>query len=144
MRSEDIPELPGYLTVATVAKMFGMRKESIFHKIYEQKSFQHVYRIGGKVTFKGLDGKVRVEDDVSQRPIIVLLESEVMRVFQQEMDSASAKPEPSNDLTLWNKRVKQWGRDTGWAEAPIQVNGRPPLKLVKAYLAANPADPRPE
>lgn len=129
MRSEDIPELPGYLTVSAVAKMFGIQKESVFYKIYSQGAFKHVYRVGSL--------------EETQRPVLLLLESEVKQVFKAERDSV--RVHTSRELlNSWNKRVKDWGRVTQWNGAEIKINGRPQQELVAAYLAANPADPRPE
>lgn len=129
MRSDEIPELPGYMTVATVARIFGIEKESVFYKIYEQGAFQHVYKVG--------------PPEETRRPVLLLLESEVRRVFSTER--ASVPMHTSRTLLKeWNKRVKAWGRETGWTETPIADAGRPPKALVQAYLEANPEDTRPE
>lgn len=113
MRSEDIPELPGYLTVQAVGKLFGIAKESVFWKIYTQKAFQHVYKVGSP--------------DETQRPVLLILEDEAHKVFKQEQLSRVREDTDAEKLNAWNKRVKQWGRDTGWDTMPIRVSGRPPM-----------------
>lgn len=129
MRSEDFPELPGYLTVAAVAKLFDITKESIFWRIYHMKTFKKVYRIGSK--------------EETKRPVIVLDEAEVMEVLARERHLV---PEPESDkqeLIAWHRRVKDWARANNWTQTPIQPQGRPAHAMIIAYVAANPADPRP-
>jgi hypothetical protein len=132
----DIPELPGYVSVSRAAAIFGFSKPSIYYKIYEQGSFRHVYRI------KGADDETR--------PVLVLLESEVLAV--KEAEDAAAMPVGEADLpyakrlTRWHRRVKKWGLDaaTGSAVAQsINYRGFPTLQLQAAYLAAHPEDPKP-
>ncbi len=129
MKIGDIPELPGYLTVYRVAKLFGLSKASIYYKIYEQQAFKHVYKIPGS------------END--QRPVLVVLESEVHQVLAQERARAAQEPLRVR-LNAWNKRVKDWGRATNWGDGvPIHKSGMAHKSLVEDYLAANPNDPRP-
>src|SRR3954469_18984974 len=128
MKLEDIPELPGYISVARAARIFDMTKASIYYKIYEQEKFKHVYRLGGV--------------DEESRPVLMLLESEVRQVAKAELDEADIVPLKER-LNAWNKRVKQWGRETGWTATEIHVAGQPDLKLQGAYSAANPGDARP-
>lgn len=129
MKLEDIPEMPGYISVARAARIFDMTKASIYYKIYEQEKFKHVYRLGG--------------GDEESRPVLLLLESEVRQVAAREAEEAAVVP-LKDRLNAWNKRVKDWGRRTGWSATEIHVAGQPDLKLQAAYLAATPQDVRPE
>ncbi len=132
MNIDDIPEFPGYLGVSRVAQLFGITKTGVYYKIYDQRVFRHVYKVAGN------------ED--GQRPTLMLWEPEVMEVLKRETDEREKRGVPLRDrVSAWNKRVKQWGRDTGWNNgAHIHDTGRPHNDLVSAYLASNPDDPRPE
>lgn len=129
MKLEDIPPIPGYVSVARTAKILGMTKASVYYKIYDQDAFKRVYKLPG------------AED--ASRPVLLLLESEVREVAERE---AAARPrDPAREaLAAWNKRVKDWGRTTGWSVTDIRAPGQPHLSLQAAYIAANPDDVRPE
>ena len=129
MKIEDIPTMPGYVSVARAAKIFGMSKASIFYKIYEQEAFRHVYRLAG------------AEDHA--RPVLLLLESEVYQVAAREREEARTESFRAR-LNHWNKRVKQWGRETGWTRTEIHTAGQPHRLLQQAYLAVHPDDRRPD
>jgi hypothetical protein len=126
-QADQFPELKGYLSVARVAELFGMKKASIYYKIYEQRRFKQVFRVPGAT------------DDA--RPVLVLLESEVRQVLAEEQ--ANAEPSPQQRLTEWHRRVKAWGRDNGY-ELKIHAAGKPLLEICEAYERANPQDPHPE
>lgn len=130
MKIEDIPELPGYISVSRVAAKFGMTKASIYYKIYEQGAFRHVYKVTGS------------DDD--QRPVLLLLESEVEQVYRAEKERENYVPLRER-THAWNKRVKQWGRDSKWGGGvPIHAAGQAHRDLQLAYVKAHPDDPRPE
>lgn len=128
----DIPELPGYLPVARIAADYGVHKGTIYYMIYHQAAFRHVYKV-----------TTGVEDP---RPLIVILESEVRSVFAERERRANEAREltPAQQLNVWNRRVKQWGRDTAWDRTPILTAGPPSVPLTAAYLDAHPDDPKPE
>ncbi len=129
---DDIPELPGYLTVAAVAEKYGVGKGSIYNMVYSQLRFKNVFKIT-----KGGNGG-------DKRPLILLLETEVARVFSDKSQYTVSDPELAARRSDWRKRVKTWGRADGWNETPIAVSGPPHASLVHAYLQANPDDPMPE
>ncbi len=129
---EDIPELPGYSTVAAVSERYGVVKGTIYHMLFEQGKFKHVYKIR-----KGGNGG-------ETKPLLMLLDAEVERVFADRSKLPVNDPELSRRRTEWSKRVKNWGREVNWTQTPIAVSGPPPAVLVAAYVQANPRDPRPE
>lgn len=128
---KDIPELPHYVSVAWVAKLFGVSKTAIYYKIYEQEKFREVYRVGGDPD----DPKGERE-----RPFLLLRKSEVEKVKKAE-DEAKELPPMRLRVNEWNKRVKAWGRLNGFST--VNERGRPNLLLTKAYIESHPDDPRP-
>ncbi len=129
---DDIPELPGYITVAAVAEKYGQSKGAIYNMVYGQVRFKHVFKIT-----KGGNGG-------DKRPLILLMESEVAKVFEDKSKFTVQDPELAAKRAAWRKRVKEWGRGEGWTETPIAISGPPHAQLVHAYLEANPNDPMPE
>lgn len=130
MNINDIPELPGYMTVNRVAALLGLSKASVYYKIYDQKAFKHVYKVSGR--------------DNDQRPVLLLLESEVKAVVAEEQRKAEQQPLRVR-LHAWNMRVKEWGRSTGWGGGvPIHKSGMAHKDLVRDYVKEHPEDPRPE
>jgi hypothetical protein len=125
---EQIPQIPGYLSVAQAAEIFGYAKESIFYKIYRQRAFNHVYRVG--------------DTSPGSRPVLVLLEAEVREVKARE-DAASTEEPFKSRLRSWNRRVKQWGVDNNWTQNVIHKSGQPHIDLQAAYEKAHPDDLRP-
>lgn len=126
----SLPELPGYVSIARAAAMMGCSKVTIYSKIYDQGVFQHAYRIGG------------AQDDTG-RPVLVLLEQEVKDRLAADAEREASRVVPyRHQLTAWNRRVKEWGRQSGWSGA-IHTAGQPHLELANAYEAAHPQDPRP-
>lgn len=128
MKLEEIPPIPGYISVARTAKILGMTKASVYYKIYEQNAFKTVFKLPGS------------EDE--SRPVLLLLESEVRRVGVREAEERTMVPLKER-LAGWNTRVKTWGSDNGW-QTPIHRAGQPPKALQEAYLSAHPEDVRPE
>lgn len=124
----DFPEVPGYMTVAQVAKLYGVSKENVYYKIYTQRRFRKVFRVG----------KNRNE---TTRPVLLLDEAEVRAMHARETAVSYDK-----QLLEYNRRVKEWARRTGWRSrtgTPTHLNGPPHRELVEAYTAANPQDPPP-
>lgn len=125
----EFPEIPGYISVARTAKIFGFSKASIYYKIYTQRAFQHVYRLGGA--------------GEGTRPVLLLLESEVRAVKAAE-DAAAAVVPFKDRLNAWHKRVKEWGKaQPQLFSGPIHTAGQPHLDLQTLYLDHHPGDPRP-
>src|SRR3954468_18263042 len=94
LQMKDIPELPYYISVAQAAKMFGLSKVSMYYKIYTQRAFQNVFRIGGNP-----------EDPAgsNERPFLLLLKSEVHEVLKAEIE-AQNRVTPEQQLNDWNHR----------------------------------------
>lgn len=124
---QDIPELPGYMTVADIAERYGINKGTVYHMIYESQRFKTVFKIS-----KG---------GTNQRPMLLVSESEVMKAFAGR--TVVTDPQQVVKVGEWNKRVKQWGLDTGWTQTPIFPSGPPQISLVEAFVKANPDDVRP-
>lgn len=138
---EDVPELPGYLTVAAVAEMYQIHKGTVYYMIFKSRRFRTVFKVTKGMSSQG---------EKDKRPLLLLDEREVKQVFAQKAEDAtlngSTDPQLKAKLTAWNKRVKQWGRDNGWTETPIAISGPPQIQLIEAYLKAHPEDrkPRPD
>lgn len=129
---KDIPEHPHLMSVAQVAKYFGITKTAVYYKVYNQERFKQVYRIGGD------------PDDPhgeKERPFLLLLRSEVEMVKAAE-EAAKVGPSHPQKVNEWNKRVKAWGRGQGYST--VNERGRPNKLLTEAYITAHPDDPRPE
>lgn len=129
----DFPEVPGYMTVKQVAALYGMSRENIFYKIYTQRRFQKVYRVGKDM-------------DETERPMLLLDEAEVRAVHARDTARETAATFEQL-LNAFNKRVKAWGREHDWHSAtgtPVRVHGAPHRELVEAYLRAHPDDPEPK
>lgn len=125
----ELPELPRFINIAQAARILGISKTSVYYKIYEQKKFNVVYRVGG--------GKDAEADD---RPYILLLKVEVEDLAEAEKAAAAEVP-LRIQVNLWNKRVKDWGRQNDWGV--VNPKGRPNLDLIEAYVESHPNDPRP-
>lgn len=135
MKLSDIPILPGYIGVARAAKILGISRVSVYYMIYDMDAFKNVFKVESR--------------DGDTRPMILMAEAEVRRVAAEKAEKASTPSEaPLRDrITVWNKRVKKWGVETGWDKTSgVRINqaGQPHHDLKAAYLAAHPGDPRPE
>lgn len=143
IKMADIPELTRYMTIAQVAKLFGVSKTAIYNRIYAREQFPTLFRLGGNPAVGPED-----PDEREERPIILLLRSEVQAAWEQEQrekaDSAAAPMPQPRKLTEFHRRVKAWGIETGWCGGPIGVKGAPRSDLVAAYESAHPDDLRPE
>lgn len=128
---KDIPELPGYLTVAAVSERYGIHKGTVFYMIYNSRRFENVYKVS--------KGKTNGTED--QRPLLLLLEEEVKTVMADR--GLTEQAGPNSTLAAWNRRVKDWARSIGWTQTPIEVKGPPQRALVAEYLKANPDDIKP-
>lgn len=128
-RVNELPELPRFINIAQAARILGITKTSVYYKIYDQKKFNVVYRVGG--------GKDAPPDD---RPYILLLKVEVEDLAKAEREAAAEVP-LRIQINLWNRRVKEWGRQNGWGV--VNPKGRPNLDLIEAYVKSHPNDPRP-
>ena len=132
---EEIPELPGYMSVTQAAKAFGVTKQGMYWRIYDAQMFKAVCRVGGN------------EED--ERPFLLLSINEVEQLLRAEREQtpeqaeAQAKREHAHRVNEWHKRVKAWGRQTGFNDGRIAAQGRPPKALVDAYLSAHPDDSKP-
>jgi hypothetical protein len=132
MTINDIPELPGYITVAAVADKYGLSKGMVYYLLYTKQAFGRPYKVSRGAS--------------DERPLILLDTREVDQIMEGrkaemiEHDRASA---PAEDLRQWNLRVKDWGRSTGWDTTRISVSGQPGKQLVAAYQATHADDPRP-
>lgn len=123
----DLPELPGYVSVAQAANILGMAKTSVFYNIYTTRLLNQVFRVGN------------VEE--GERPFILLLKTHVEQVAKK----LNSLPEPTCEQLLaeWNQRVKQWGLTSGWDKFRISEKGVPRRELVADYLKDHPEDARP-
>lgn len=127
LQAMDLPELPGYVSVAQAAKILGMAKTSVFYNIYTTGILRQVFRVG--------------DEKEEERPFILLLEADVKRVAEQRL----AVPAPTYEglLAEWNQRVKGWGASSGWDKFRISEKGVPRRELVQDYLKDHPEDTRP-
>lgn len=130
---DEVPTLPGYLTVGQISAMYGVHKHTIYYMVFETKRFQHVYKVTSEVPGGERD----------HRPVLMILAEEVKRVMEEREKAESSSPDMVKQLTQWHRRVKAWGRDTGWTQTPITPSGPPHLQLQAAYLQANPDDRKP-
>lgn len=131
---EEIPELPGYMTVAAIADKYHVHKGTVYYMITNSLSF------GPNAVFKASKG---TGDD--QRPLLLVRTDAVTRVFaKRAKDFKPVTDEYATAINDWNRRVKQWGRDSGWTLTPIRTMGPPQHDLMAAYLRENPGDMRPE
>lgn len=131
----DYPQLPGYMTVAQVAKLWGTSKENIFYKIYNQQKFKHVYRVGEN-------------EDETKRPMLMLLAAEVREVYEREQrEKQEGKPlTVAQQRAAWFGRVRVWGREQGWRSktgSPVYDSGPLHRDLMDDYLKAHPDDAEP-
>lgn len=135
MKLSDIPILPGYIGVARAAKILDISRVSVYYMIYEQDAFKNVFKVESR--------------DGDTRPMILMAEAEVRRVAAEKQERASQPPPgPLRErVTAWNKRVKDWGVQTGWdISSGVRINkaGQPHQDLKVAYLKEHPDDLRPE
>lgn len=126
---KDIPLLPRYISVAQAARIFGMSKPGIYDKIYKQRKFDVVFRVG--------------DDEYGDRPFLLLLKDEVLAVKKHEDEIAAMPPPLTALVSAWNQRVKDWGRQSDMDGFRVNPKGPPNARLVEAYLNSNPRDPRP-
>lgn len=127
LQIKDVPPLPHYVTVKQAAKMLGMSKTSVFYNIYNTRLLREVFKVG--------------DEEDGDRPVVLILRSEVEQVVGK---LAAAPVKTLDDLRAdWNRRVKQWGVDSGWNKFRISEKGVPRKELVEDYLASHPGDPRP-
>jgi hypothetical protein len=129
MTIDEIPDLPGYLSVAQVVERYGINKQTVYYMIFSQRAFKRVFKIS-----RGSDAK---------RVVLMLNEAEVASVMQQREERGHRPPSRKAALRDWTYRVKQWGWDNKWTATPIAKSGPPTRQLVDAYLQAHPDDPRP-
>lgn len=120
------------MSVAQVAKLFGITKTAVYHKIYKQKAFNNVFRVGGNPNDPHGE---------HERPFLLLLKSEVHAVKESETARRNTVS-PEQQVREWNRRVKDWGRQDG-RFGPIHPGGRPVQELKIAYEKAHPDDPFP-
>jgi len=129
---EDLPELPGYTTAGALADRFGVSKETIYYLVYDKKALNRVCKIS-----KGVEGG---------RPLMLIEErhgDEVMRARVRELEEKGKSTGTPEQLRDWNRRVKDWGRETNWQLTQIRDSGQPGIALQRSYLEAHPDDPRP-
>lgn len=129
---EDLPELPGYITVGGLAERYSVTKETIYYLLYDKKVLTRSYKIS-----KGVEGG---------RPLIMIEErqgDEVLQARQKELAEHGKTTGTPEQLREWNRRVKDWGRKTDWQLTQIRDSGQPGIALQHAYIEANPDDPRP-
>src|SRR5215475_3428460 len=69
MNPDEIPELPGYVTVAALAKKYNVNKGTIYYLLYNKRAFASACKVS-----KG-------EGD--ERPLILLATREADRVMSQ-------------------------------------------------------------
>lgn len=138
---DDIPELPGYMTLAAIAAKYKVDKGTVRYMILAQNAFKTVC----KVTKGGLQ-----EDDKDKRPLLLISSAEVEEVFaerkklnDQLKQQRLLNPGRSEDVIAWNRRVKEWGRSIGWTQTPISIAGPPNQTLIVAYVKRHPDDVRP-
>ncbi len=128
--SEDLPQLPGFLTVPQAANHLGLSLQGIYYQIYHSKIYKKVYRVGGTA-----------END---RPFILIEERDFWRAVREAEQAGAAKrsvdEEGRSALAAWHMRVKAWARNNGWT---VNVTGPPRVQIREAYVEANPQDPRP-
>lgn len=125
----DLPEVPGYISVARACAIMGIAKSSMFYKIYEQKAFRQVYRLSG-------------EDD-DARPTILMVEAEVLAVQRAEAEAVRQLPLHERVMD-WNKRVKAWAAEhTDLWPTRVHAAGPPARELQMLYQQHVPQDPRP-
>jgi hypothetical protein len=128
LNTEDIPELPGYLSVGKAAERHGVNKGTIYYHIFTSRKLKTVFKI------------TRGGDD--PRPILLVAEREVDAVFASRTVRADSTP-TNVELRDWNRRVKQWAGEVGWTETVVRESGPPPRSLVAAYALAHPDDIEP-
>lgn len=125
----EFPALPDLMTVAQAAKLFGLTKTAMYHRIHNMNQFKNVWSLG---------------DPDNERQIIVLLRDEVEKVKAEEdylAEYAATHLPYEQRLNEWTRRVKQWGRDQGSFD--VRLNGHASGELVSAYLRVHPDDTRP-
>lgn len=130
---DDIPELPGYTTVAALASEYGVAKGTIYYLLYTKRAFERPYKVS-----RGLS---------DERPLILLEEKnahEVMKKRGTEMAEHNRVSGNADEVKHWNRRVKNWGREIGWTTTRISDSGQAGKLLVEAYLEAHPEDVRPD
>jgi hypothetical protein len=132
MDSSTIPELPRYVGVAQAARILGIAKVSVYYKIYEQRKFATVYRVGG--------------DEEGIRPFLLLAREEVEAELEA-MRLAENSPPRAKTLAQqrleWNRRVKEWGLNNSRHAPFVRASGQPRADLVQAYLRTYPDDVMP-
>lgn len=129
----DLPELPGYMSIAEAAKLFGLTRQGIYYRAFTAKKFGTVYRVGGGT-------------DSGERPFLLLARAEVDRVLREEAQQVAhqaALVTPEERLNAFHRRVKEWGLWSNWTRTRISTKGRPHHELVAAYEQAHPNDRRP-
>lgn len=132
MQADEIPELPGYITVAALAEKFGVNKSTIYYLLYSVQAFSRPYKI-----MKGV---------LDERPLILLDANDANLVMEKRKAGLAvegAVPRTAKNVTEWNLRVKNWGRETGWTQTRISPAGPPHKALADAYSAQHPQDVRP-
>lgn len=125
---KDIPDLPGYMTVAQVAFLFNVSRFTVYDDIYVKRRFKKVFRAG------------KPED--TGRPMLLLDETEVREQYEQ-----SQQLSPKQAFRAWNLRVKTWANESGWAQRNglvVSPRGEAQLKMVFAYVDEHPDDPNPK
>lgn len=127
LQIRDVPLLPHYITVAQAARLLNMTKTSVFYNIKITRRLREVFRIG--------------DEDEGDRPVVLILRQEVENLAAElAQEPGKAYDQLLND---WNRRVKQWGFDTGWDKFRISEKGIPRKELSDDYLAVHPDDTRP-
>jgi hypothetical protein len=133
LKLDDLPELPGYITVGKAAEKYGVHKGTIYYMIFNSQKIRSAHRV--------------LKGGGDPRPIIVVSKEEVDRVMTQRAASGEADVPVVSDLPAqkseWNRRVKAWATQIGWTQTTIKTFGPAPRPMVEAYLAANPEDPKP-
>lgn len=136
-RYYDLPELPGYMSVAQACKLFKLSKQGMYYRIFDLGQFRTVYRVGG--------GREE-EGERRERPFLLLVKDEVMRVYREEQEAQGNEQsarEKREALNQFHRRVKDWGLANDWTQSRISPKGRPHEALVRAYEKAHPKDRRP-
>lgn len=132
MRPEEIPELPGYITVAALSDKYGVDKGTIYYMLYNGQKFSRPYKV--------------MKGTVDPKPLILLDRNDAFKVMDARAQQQSAKanlPATAQELREWNRRVKDWGIETGWTQTRISESGQPSLPLIRAFLEKYPQDVRP-
>jgi hypothetical protein len=109
------------------------RQGTIYYLLFNKQAFRRPYKVS-----RGLG---------DERPLILLEERDARDVMKRRESELAEKNRVSGgaeELKLWNRRVKDWGRGIGWATTRISDSGQPGKLLVEAYLDARPEDPRPD